>query len=41
MKLPKLLAEVQDGSNSGDNSCEQLLSIRALSVESEGTAAFI
>jgi hypothetical protein len=32
-----LLAEVRSGSNSG----EQLLPIRASSVESEGTAAFV
>jgi hypothetical protein len=36
-----LLAEVRSGSNSGDNSDEQLLPIRASSAESEGTAAYI
>jgi hypothetical protein len=36
-----LLAEVRSGSNSGDNSGEQLLSIRASSTESESTAAFV
>jgi hypothetical protein len=36
-----LLAEVRGGSNSGDNSDEQLLLIRASSAESEGTAAFV
>jgi hypothetical protein len=36
-----LLAEVRGGSNSGDNSGEQLLSIRASSAESEGTVAFV
>ena len=39
--LPVLLAEVRGGSNSGDNSGEQLLPIRASSAESEGTAAFV
>jgi hypothetical protein len=37
LKLPELLVEVRDGSNSG----EQLLSIRASSVESEGTVVFV
>uniref|UniRef100_A0A804PQB9 MTTase N-terminal domain-containing protein n=1 Tax=Zea mays TaxID=4577 RepID=A0A804PQB9_MAIZE len=36
-----MLAEVRGGSNSGDNSGEQLLPIRASSAESEGTAAFV
>jgi hypothetical protein len=36
-----LLVEVRGGSNSGDNSGEQLLPIRASSAESKGTAAFV
>jgi hypothetical protein len=36
-----LLAEVRSGSNSDDNSDEQLLPIRASCAESEGTTAFI
>jgi hypothetical protein len=37
LKLPELLVEVRDGSNSD----EQLLSIRASSTESEGTVVFV
>jgi hypothetical protein len=40
-QFPELLAKVQGGSNSSDNSDEQLLSICALSAESEGTVEFI
>jgi hypothetical protein len=36
-----LLAKVRGGSNSGDNSGEQLLPIRASSTKSEDTAAFV
>jgi hypothetical protein len=36
-----LLTEVRDVSNSGGNSGEQLLSIRASSTEFEGTTAFV
>ena len=36
-----MLAEVRGGSNSGDNSGEQLLPIGASSAESEGTTAFV
>jgi hypothetical protein len=36
-----LLTELRSGSNSGDNSGEQLLPIRASSAESESTAAFV
>jgi hypothetical protein len=39
-QLPELLAEVRSGSNSGDNSDEQLIPICASSAESESTAAF-
>jgi hypothetical protein len=38
-KLPKLLAEVWDGSNSSDNSGEQLLLIHVSLAESKGTPA--
>ena len=41
LKLPKLLAEVRDGSNSSNYSNEQLLSICASTAESEGTIAFV
>jgi hypothetical protein len=39
--LLEWLAKVRSGSNSGDNSSEQLLSIRASSVEFEGTTVFV
>jgi hypothetical protein len=38
---PGLLAEVRSGSNSSDNSDEQLLPIRTSSAESESTDAFV
>jgi hypothetical protein len=40
-QFPELLAKVRGGSNSNDNSDEQLLSIRASLVKSESTIAFV
>jgi hypothetical protein len=40
-QFPRLLAEVQGGSNSGDNSGKQLLSIRASLTKSESTTPFV
>jgi hypothetical protein len=40
-QFPELLVEVRDGSNCSNNIGEQLHSIHASSVESEGTIAFV